>query len=160
MLVRPLKIVRIRRLPLLLVCACLLLSGCRGISFTLADGESLSWSDLRGQWVFINYWAPWCKPCIEEIPQLNKAHAAGQAGVLGVTFDQPGVVVLQQQMRQLSIEFPVLLHDPAGALGYSRPQVLPATLIFDPQGLYQGVLLGPQTVESLSLAQRAYALDE
>lgn len=160
MLVWPLKTVRICRLPLLLVCACLLLSGCRGISFTLSDGETLRWSELRGQWVFINYWAPWCKPCIEEIPQLNKVHAAGQAVVLGVNFDQPSAAVLQQQMHQLSIEFPVVQHDPVNALGYSRPQVLPTTLVFNPQGVYQGVLLGPQTIESLNLAQRGYELDE
>ena len=28
--------------------------------------------DLRGQWVLVNYWAQWCKPCIEEIPELNQ----------------------------------------------------------------------------------------
>ena len=28
--------------------------------------------ELRGQWVVINYWAQWCKPCIEEIPELSK----------------------------------------------------------------------------------------
>ena len=153
MLVWPLKFVKTHRWFLLLVCTCLLLGGCRGVSFTLADGESLRWSDLRGQWVFINYWAPWCKPCIEEIPQLNEVHAAGQAVVLGVNFDQPAVGALQQQMRKLSIEFPVLQHDPAGILDYERPQVLPTTLIFDPQGHYRGALLGPQTAESLRAVQ-------
>ena len=34
-------------------------------------------ADLRGYWVVINYWAQWCKPCIEEIPELNALHAAG-----------------------------------------------------------------------------------
>jgi len=158
MLRQPLKMMGFRSASVVLVCVCLLLSGCRATRFTLDDGESLRWSDLRGQWVFINYWAVWCKPCIEEIPQLNEVHSTGLGFVLGVNFDQPEQPLLQQQHRQLAIEFPVLQHDPAGPLGYNRPQVLPTTVVFDPQGHYQGVLLGPQTPASLKAAQLAYKL--
>jgi len=138
------------------MCACLLLGGCRSTSFALVDGTSLNWSDLRGQWVFVNYWAVWCKPCIEEIPQLNGVHGTELGVVLGVNFDQPEPSLMREQVSKLAIEFPVLQQDPAATLGYERPQVLPTTVLFDPQGRYRGVLLGPQTAASLKAAQLRY----
>jgi len=159
MLLSPPKATGLHRAAIVLVCVCLLLSGCRGTRFNLADGQSLRWEDLRGQWVFINYWAVWCKPCIEEIPQLNDVHATKLGYVLGVNFDQPEQSVLQQQQRKLAIKFPVLQDDPMAILGYERPQVLPTTVLFDPEGRYRGVLLGPQTAASLKAAQLAYGLE-
>jgi peroxiredoxin len=40
-----------------------------------ADGSRLKLSDLRGKVVFINFWATWCPPCREEIPDLEKLTA-------------------------------------------------------------------------------------
>ena len=36
----------------------------------LDDGNVLRQQDWQGKWVYINYWAEWCKPCAEEIPAL------------------------------------------------------------------------------------------
>ena len=41
----------------------------------LAGGGSIRFSDLTGQWVIINYWAEWCAPCRDEIPELNELYA-------------------------------------------------------------------------------------
>ncbi|GIR63440.1 MAG: hypothetical protein CM15mP68_1060 [Pseudomonadota bacterium] len=41
-------------------------------SYRLADGDAISLSELHGDWVVINYWAEWCAPCREEIPELNE----------------------------------------------------------------------------------------
>ncbi len=106
--------------------------------------------DLRGQWVVINYWAPWCKPCIEEIPQLNALDAQySQVTVLGVNYDGASGAELEQQRQTLGVAFASVV-DPAAQLGISRPVVLPTTLILDPQGQLVATLVGPQTLESLA----------
>ncbi|HEY6132163.1 MAG TPA: TlpA disulfide reductase family protein [Halioglobus sp.] len=109
--------------------------------------------ELRGQWVVINYWASWCKPCIEEIPQLNALDREyDRVTVLGVNYDGASGADLEQQRQQLGVDFALLAMDPAAQLGTSRPVVLPTTLILDPDGQLVATLLGPQTLESLVLA--------
>lgn len=43
-------------------------------SFTDKDKNILELADLRGKVVFINMWATWCPPCIEEMPSLNRLY--------------------------------------------------------------------------------------
>ena len=42
--------------------------------FSLVDLKGQTWtlSDLKGQVVFINFWATWCAPCKEEMPSLDR----------------------------------------------------------------------------------------
>lgn len=42
------------------------------LSFTDKDGETVSLSSLKGKVVFINFWATWCPPCIQEMPTINE----------------------------------------------------------------------------------------
>ena len=115
--------------------------------------EPLGLHQLRGQWVVINYWAEWCKPCIKEIPELNALDAKyPQVAVVGVNFDGETGDVLRQQIDRLGIAFPVLGEEPSAALGVPLPSVLPATFIFDPDGKLAHSLVGPQTLESLAAA--------
>jgi len=108
---------------------------------------------LRGQWVVINYWAQWCKPCIREIPELNKLNRQyRQVTVLGVNYDGATGQDLDLQLEKLGITFATLPEDPASQLETPRPTVLPTTLILDPQGQLHATLVGPQTLESLALA--------
>lgn len=107
---------------------------------------------LRGQWVVVNYWAQWCKPCIAEMPHLNALdNIYDSVTVLGVNYDGAQGADLEQQRQALGVAF-ASVADPAAQLGTTRPTVLPTTLIIDPQGQLAGTLLGPQTLESLARA--------
>lgn len=114
---------------------------------------SLQLDTLRGQWVVINYWAQWCKPCIKEIPELNELDRKYPGvTVLGVNFDGATGDELQAQLDTLGVQFTTLLKDPAATLSVPRPAVLPTTLVLNPQGELVATLIGPQTLESLAHA--------
>ena len=107
----------------------------------------------RGQWVLVNYWAIWCKPCIQEIPELNELdHSRSNVTVLGVNYDNLSGDELRSQLDELGVEFATLPEDPAAQLGVARPQVLPTTFILDPEGNLVSTLVGPQTLDSLNQA--------
>ncbi|MBA6412790.1 TlpA family protein disulfide reductase [Parahaliea sp. F7430] len=114
---------------------------------------TFSAESLRGQWVFINYWAQWCKPCIEEIPELNRLNSEhDHITVLGVNYDGASAEQLAEQEAALGITFQTLSEDPAAQLGTTRPVVLPTTLVLNPQGELLHTLVGPQTEASLLAA--------
>jgi thiol-disulfide isomerase/thioredoxin len=118
-----------------------------------APGTAPGLDELRGHWVLVNYWAQWCTPCIEEIPELNKLNRIyDNVTVLGVNYDGVTGEELASQTQRLGLEFTSLEQDPAAELGVPRPVVLPSTLVLNPEGRLVTTLVGPQTLESLEQA--------
>lgn len=135
--------------------ALLALAACSGDAFHFADGATSTWSRWAGQYMAINYWAEWCVPCREEIPELNALHQDRDATglvILGVNYDGISGEALTTLMAEMGIEFPVLASDPFDRFGYDVPTVLPTTVIIGPDNSVHQVLVGPQTRESLVLA--------
>lgn len=117
--------------------------------------SACSQQDASGDWTFINYWAEWCKPCIREIPELNRLNERDGYRVLGVNFDGATGEDLEGQIAALGVAFPTLAEDPGSDLGLERPRVLPTTLVLAPDGSLRHVLVGPQTADSLIAATQA-----
>ena len=137
-----------------LICALFLsLAGCsdKPSGYPLMDGGTLNFNDQHGKVVLINYWAEWCKPCREEIPELNafQQKFSDQVLLLAVNFDGVTGDRLKQQATALGIEFPVLAEDPRQQFGVKPSGVLPETLVIDRNGQFRQVLLGPQNEEKL-----------
>lgn len=136
-----------------LLVAVLILSGCARPDFVDTAGNGYRLADFQGEWLIVNYWATWCAPCIQEIPELialGEAH--DDIHVFGVNYDEPEGAEIQQQIEKMKITFPVIATDPYLLLGVERPEVLPTTLIIGPDGQLRDSLIGPQTIESLLAA--------
>ena len=103
---------------------------------------------VPSQWNVVNYWAIWCKPCREEIPELNQLNQIENVVVLGVNFDGEVGEALVSDAGDLGIAFDII-DDPAANLNISRPSVLPTTLVLSPEGTLVATLVGPQTAESI-----------
>jgi thiol-disulfide isomerase/thioredoxin len=105
-------------------------------------------SIVASQWNVINYWAIWCKPCREEIPELNQLNQIENVVVLGVNFDGKVGEALVSDADELGITFDII-DDPASSLNIARPPVLPTTVVLSPEGKLVATLVGPQTAESI-----------
>ena len=114
---------------------------------------TIEMADFRNEWLVVNYWASWCKPCIKEIPELNKLHHSRKdITVVGVNYDGLSGEELALESSKLGINFPNLASDPSSALKTNRPIVLPTTMIVDKNLKLRDKLTGPQTVESISFS--------
>jgi thiol-disulfide isomerase/thioredoxin len=116
------------------------------------DGRIHDLSDYRGRWVIVNFWATWCPPCREEIPELvlfHERHAPERAVVLGVNFEDIPPWELERFVQEQLIEYPILRSapEPRTRMGYIL--ALPVTYVVDPQGRIHKVHAGPVTAEQL-----------
>lgn len=102
------------------------------IELTNLNGEKISLADRQGKTIFINFWATWCRPCIQEMPSI----AALQKQLEGKNIEfffasDEEVEKIQKFMesRKMSLNF-VRIENPE-ALGI---EALPTTFIFDGEG--------------------------
>lgn len=102
-------------------------------------GGTLDARSYRGKVLAVVFWATWCKPCTEELPQLlelYRQHRGDGFEVLGVNLDSPGAPV-QQYIQQHKIPWPHIAEE--GGLE-SRPAqefgiiTLPTMFLVDRQG--------------------------
>jgi peroxiredoxin len=106
--------------------------------FTLRSvaGSNLRLQEQRGQVVMLNFWASWCAPCRQEMPQLDrlyeKYHAAGFQ-LLGVNVDED-VRNAAGVSSKLGLHFPVLLDTEKRVSHLYDLSTMPSTVLIDRDG--------------------------
>ena len=137
----------------LLLAAVLAMGACSNeVQVQFADGSKTQRSHWDGRWLVVNYWAEWCAPCREEIPELNELHAQRTEHglvVLGVNYDGLRDDKLKAVSERMEIDFPVLVVDPREEFGFERPSLLPVTVLISPQRQVADTLVGPQTGQNI-----------
>lgn len=117
------------------------------------QGQSTPFSELKGKWVFINYWAGWCQTCLDEIPEFNRfyqQHKNDPIALYAVNFDALPLFEQKNLIRRFNINYPSLLNDPATDLRLGDISGVPVTFIFNPKGQLVKTLYGGQSVDSLN----------
>lgn len=112
-------------------------SAAPGFSVTDMAGESHRLADYRGKWVLVNYWATWCPPCLEEIPDLvalyDERHDKDLM-VIGVAMQYKSSKEVADYVDDMLMSYPIVLGDDKITAQIGSADVLPTTYIFNPEG--------------------------
>ena len=117
--------------------------------FTLPDldGKMVSLADYKGKVVFLNIWATWCAPCIEEMPSMEKLYQKlkdEEFEILAISIDELGADVVIPFMNKYKLSFNALT-DKAGTIkSLYRITGVPESFVIDKDGRIVEEVVGPR----------------
>ena len=95
----------------------------------------------------LNFWATWCEPCREEMPELSNFYTENKSKnlvVVGIAIDEEKAV--QSYLKKTKVTYPIFVDEDKGVilsknLG-NKEGILPYTIIINSEGNIQKTILG------------------
>ncbi|GFP77418.1 TlpA family protein disulfide reductase [Clostridium fungisolvens] len=126
----------------------------KAIDFKLKtlDGKEISLSDFKGKRVFLNFWATWCPPCRQEMPELEKLYQESNDSdlvILTINLGEDNKTV-RSFMDKNKYNFNVALDlDQSVAIKYNIVSI-PTSILIDSEGNLVSKKIGPMTLEEMN----------
>ena len=116
------------------------------ISFELNKGLLFS-KQFEGKMVLINFWAPWCKPCVKEMPafvEIQKKYKDDLI-IIGVLFDKKVTAEkVNEFMTKYNVNFPITMGDENHRLAKNLEDVrmIPESFLYTKEGVFLEKFVG------------------
>lgn len=128
------------------------------LSFIDINGAAVRTADYKGKVVLVNFWAAWCVPCAEEVPQfmaLQKKYQDQGLQVIGISVED-NAGKLRDFCREHQVNYPVVPSDLRIADAFGGVLGLPTTFVIGRDSRIHGKQEG--TVDFPSLEKEVVAL--
>ncbi|MGE3862278.1 MAG: redoxin domain-containing protein [Burkholderiaceae bacterium] len=118
-----------------------------GLELPTADGAMQPLREWRGRPLLVNFWATWCAPCVEEMPELSglqREFSATPLQIVGIGIDSAANI--QRFSQKSPMSYPLLVAGASGtelARQFGNPSgALPFTVVIDKEGRVRRRFLG------------------
>ncbi|WP_149275302.1 TlpA disulfide reductase family protein [Pareuzebyella sediminis] len=127
-------------------------------TWQLADAQTkpFGFESVKGQVVFLNFWATWCKPCIKEMPEIQKLYDDYGSKVTFLLVTQEDTKKVRSFLERRELELPIY-YSQAEIPDEIASKTLPTTYIIDKEGTIKIAESGPRAWNS---SQYRRLLDE
>jgi thiol-disulfide isomerase/thioredoxin len=124
-----------------------------GWSVKDTQGVKYKLADQKGKWVVVNFWAPWCPPCIAELPELNALQQQHKdILVIGVSVQYKRKQEVTDMVQKLAVTYPIVYGDEDTAADFGGIEGLPTTFLYSPDGKLVNKQDGPVTQQAIEQA--------
>ncbi len=105
-------------------------------SFYDMQGVTHKFSDYKGKWILVNYWATYCPPCRAEVPDIQEFYEKNKAKFVVLGMDAGGTddASIRDFKKEFGITYPIIPAQESTLLAFGVVMAIPTSYIINPQG--------------------------
>jgi peroxiredoxin len=116
----------------------------------MLTGEAVKLSDFRGKKVMLNFWATWCPPCKEEMPDMEKFYNKQKDEVIILAVNIDPQYNVEKFTKDMGVTFPILLDEKDRVNSMYQVLTIPTTYFIDENGIIRHKYLTAMSEEIMS----------
>jgi peroxiredoxin len=123
------------------------------IQFEDLEGNPITIADYKGKKVLLNYWATWCRPCIEEMPSMLRSQAIlEKENYIFLLASDQSLATIKAFKEKRGFDFKFVKY--SGSWGEQEINSLPTTFIYNEEGEKVEKIVGGVTWDAPEVIQK------